>query len=529
MKNTMNNYRKQLILGTAIGALLLAGCVVGPKYHTPAATVQAPPPAYKEVPAQSPDSGTWKVAQPQDAMLHGKWWEIYNDPELNALEEQLNVNNQNIKQSFENFMQARTLIAQARSQLYPTIGTTPSFERTHGSGSLGSSLGSTGATNGSTVNFFELPASVSWEPDLWGKIRNTIHEYQYSAQLSAADLENEKLTEQASLALFFFELRGQDALQKLYDDTIEADKKTVQLSRDRYETGVDDLISLVEAENALQNAEAAATNLGIARAQYEHAIAVLIGTTPSGFSVPVKPLSATAPPVPVGVPSQLLERRPDIAASERNMAAANAQIGIATAAYYPSLTLSAQGGFESSTIGNLLTWPSRFWSVGPSVSETIFDAGLRHATVLQYVALYNANVAGYRQTVLTAFQQVEDNLAAERILSKEIEQQQIAVQSAQKYLELALARYETGVDQFLNVLVAQTTLLSDQQQLASLHTQSMTASVQLIEALGGGWDTSQLPTPAQVSQKATKSEIEAPNQPAQTSNPAGPNNPGSNP
>ncbi len=529
MKNTMNNNRKQLILGTAIGALLLAGCVVGPKYHTPAATVQAPPPVYKEVPTQSGDSGTWKVAQPQDAMLHGKWWEIYNDPELNALEEQLNVNNQNIKQSFESFMEARTLIAQARSQLYPTVGTAPSFERTHGSGSLGNSLGSTGATNGSTVNFFELPASVSWEPDLWGKIRNTIHEYQYSAQLSAADLENEKLTEQASLAVFFFELRGQDALQKLYDDTIEADKKTVQLSRDRYETGVDDLISLVEAENALQNAEAAATNLGIARAEYEHAIAVLIGTTPSSFSVPVKPLSATAPPVPVGVPSQLLERRPDIAASERNMAAANAQIGIATAAYYPSLTLSAQGGFESSTIGNLLTWPSRFWSVGPSVSETIFDAGLRHATVLQYVALYNANVAGYRQTVLTAFQQVEDNLAAERILSKEIEQQQIAVQSAQKYLELALARYETGVDQFLNVLVAQTTLLSDQQQLASLHTQSMTASVQLIEALGGGWDTSQLPTPAQVSQKVTKSEIEAPNQPAQTSNSTSPNNPGSNP
>ena len=529
MKNTMNNNRRQFILGPAIAALLLSGCVVGPKYHTPRATVQAPPPAYKEVPTQSPDSGAWKVAQPQDAILHGKWWEIYNDPELNALEEQLNVNNQNIKQSFENFMEARTLIAQARSQLYPTIGTTPSFERTHGSGSLGNSLGSTGATNGSTVNFFELPASVSWEPDLWGKIRNTIREYQYSAQLSAADLENEKLTEQASLAVFFFELRGQDALQKLYDDTIEADKKTVQLSRDRYETGVDDLISLVEAENALQNAEAAATNLGIARAQYEHAIAVLIGTTPSSFSVPVKPLRATAPPVPVGVPSQLLERRPDIAASERNMAAANAQIGIATAAYYPSLTLSAQGGFESSTIGNLLTWPSRFWSVGPTVSETIFDAGLRRATVLEYVALYNANVAGYRQTVLTAFQQVEDNLAAERILSKEIEQQQVAVQSAQKYLELALARYETGVDQYLNVLVAQTTLLSDQQQLASLHIQSMTASVQLVEALGGGWDTSQLPTPAQVSQKITKSEIEAPNQPPQTSNPSSPNNPGSNP
>jgi NodT family efflux transporter outer membrane factor (OMF) lipoprotein len=228
--------------------------------------------------------------------------------------------------------------------------------------------------------------------------------------------------------------------------------------------------------------------------------------------MPVKPLTASVPAIPVGVPSQLLERRPDIAASERNMAAANAQIGIATAAYYPTLTLSASAGFESSSISNLLTWPSRFWSVGPSVSETLFDAGLRRAAVSQFVSLYNANVAGYRQTVLTAFQQVEDNMAAERILSKQIQEQQLAVQSAQLYLELATARYETGVDQYLNVLVAQTTLLSDQQQLAALHTQSMTASVQLIEALGGGWDVSQLPTPGQVSQKITKSAIEPPNQ-----------------
>jgi NodT family efflux transporter outer membrane factor (OMF) lipoprotein len=275
----------------------------------------------------------------------------------------------------------------------------------------------------------------------------------------------------------------------------------------------------VEAENALQNAEAAATNLGIARAQYEHAIAVLIGTTPSSFAVPVKPLNAAPPTLPIGVPSQLLERRPDIAASERSMAAANAQIGIATAAYYPNLVISAEAGFESSAIKNLLTWPSRFWSVGPSLSETIFDAGLRRATLNQYIAVYNADVATYRQTVLTAFQQVEDNLAAERILSKEIQQQEDAVQSAQKYLELALARYETGVDQYLNVLVAQTTLLSDQQQLATLRTQSMTYSVQLVEALGGGWDSSLLPTPAQVSEKVTKSAIEAPNQQAGSPNP----------
>jgi NodT family efflux transporter outer membrane factor (OMF) lipoprotein len=524
MENTMTKSRLKIGIAFLGTATFLAGCTVGPKYHTPAATVQAPPVAYKEVPAESTNPQDWKIAQPQDEMLHGKWWEIYNDPELNVLEEQLNINNQNIKQAFENFMEARTLVTQARSQLYPTVGTTPSYERTHTSGNIVAGSSGTG-NSGVTANLFSLPAEVSWEPDLWGRVRNTVRENQYNAQLSAADLENEKLTEQSSLASYYFELRGQDALQKLYDDTIEADKKTVQLSRDRYETGVDDLISLVEAENALQNAEAAGTNLGIARAQYEHAIAVLIGTNPSNFSVPVKPLTARSPVVPIGVPSKLLERRPDIAASERTMAAANAQIGIATAAYYPNLTLSAQAGFESSVIRNLLTWPSRFWSVGPSLSETIFDAGLRRATVNQYIAVYNADVAGYRQTVLTAFQQVEDNLAAERILSKEIQQQQDAVESAQKYLELALARYETGVDQYLNVLVAQTTLLSDQQQLTTLKTQSMTYSVQLVEALGGGWDSSQLPTPAQVSQKITKSEIEAPNQQNAPSAP----NPATNP
>jgi NodT family efflux transporter outer membrane factor (OMF) lipoprotein len=359
---------------------------------------------------------------------------------------------------------------------------------------------------------FSLPVAASWEPDLWGKVRNTIHEAQYNAQLSAADLENERLSEQASLAIFLFELRGQDALRKVFDETIEAEKKSVELARARYETGVDDQISVVQAQNALDSAEAAGTNLGVARAQFEHAIAVLIGTSPSSFSIPVKPLEAAPPAIPLGVPSQLLERRPDIAASERSMAAANAQIGIAVAAYYPNLTISADAGFESATIQKLLAWPSRIWSVGPSLSETIFDAGLRRATVLQFTAAYNANVAGYRQTVLTGFQQVEDSLAAVRILSKQIQQQVAAEQSAERYLELAKARYFTGVDTYLNVLVAQTTLLADQQTLASLRTQAMTASVQLIEALGGGWDRSQLPSPAQVSQRVTKSEIESPKQ-----------------
>jgi len=513
----MNKLRRKTLPGATITALLLAGCTVGPKYHTPTATVQPPPDSYKESPTQFPESGDWKVAQPQDAMLHGKWWEIYNDPELNALEEQLNVNNQNIKQAFENFMEARTLVAQARSQLFPTVATTPSYQRSRSSANIGSVASSSGSGGGGSTptpklqsQIFSLPVAASWEPDLWGKVRNTIHEAQYNAQLSAAELENEKLTEQASLAVFFFELRGEDALQKIFDETIEADKKSVELTRARYETGVDDQISLVQAQNALESAESAGTDLGIARAQFEHAIAVLVGTTPSGFSIPVKPLNAAPPPIPIGVPSQLLERRPDIAASERSMAAANAQIGIAVAAYYPNLTLSAQGGFESSAFEKLLAWPSRFWSVGPALSETIFDAGLRRATVQQFLALYNGDVASYRQTVLTAFQQVEDYLAAVRILSKQIQQQIEAEQSAERYLELARARYYTGVDTYLNVLVAQTTLLSDQQTLASLRTQAMTASVQLIEALGGGWDRSLLPTPAEVSRKVTKSEIRAP-------------------
>jgi len=513
----MNTNLLKLFFGPSIAALLLSGCMVGPKYHQPAATVQPPPAAYKELPAQNPPAGEWKVAEPKDAMLHGKWWEIYNELELNALEDQLNINNQNIKQSFENFMEARALVTQARAQLYPTLGTAPSFQRSQSSANLKNNVGTTGTAGGGLTRsnvystLAEVPFSASWEPDLWGKVRNTIREAQYNAQLSAADLENVRLTEQASLAVFFFELRGQDALQQILNDTVEADKKSLELARARYETGIDTQLALVEAQVTLQQAESASTNLGIARAQFEHAIAVLVGTSASAFSMPYKPLSATPPAIPVGIPSQLLERRPDVAASERNMAAANAQIGIATAAYYPNLTLSAQGGFESSALQNLLTWPSRFWSVGPSVSETIFDAGLRRATVNQFVAVYNADVAAYRQTVLTAFQQVEDSMAAVRILSKQIQQQEQAVQSARQFLSLSQARYETGVDTYLNVLIAQTTLLTDQQQLASLHTQEMTASVQLIEALGGGWDRSQLPTPAQVSKKVAKSEIESPN------------------
>ncbi len=334
----MTNLRFKFAAGSTITMLLLTGCMVGPKYHAPSplVTATAPPVTYKESPTQFQETDGWKVAQPQDAMLHGKWWEIYNDSELNALEDQLNINNQNIKQFFENFMEARTLIAEARSQLYPTVGVSLSYSAARTSTNLSNSPS---ANPGRVASIGSLPATVSWEPDLWGKVRNTIHEQQYNAQLSEADLENEKLTEQASLASFFFEIRGQDALQKLLNDTVEADKKALDLAQARYETGIDDRLSLVEAQTTLQTVQSEAINLGVARAAFEHAIAVLVGANPSQFSIPVKPMLTNAPPIPVGMPSVLLERRPDIAAAERKMAAANAQIGIAYAAYYPSLSL----------------------------------------------------------------------------------------------------------------------------------------------------------------------------------------------
>ena len=525
---------------SALVAVLLTGCMVGPKYQKPPAMAQAPPATYKESPgaaqpangtaasatqasatqtgatatntatngtaasgttgAQAAGAGEWKVAQPEDAMLKGKWWEIYGDNELNALEEKLAIDNQTIKQYFANFMEARALVGEARAQLYPTLSTGPSYARSQASANVGTTA------NRTQSDLTTLPLDASWEPDLWGRVRNQIKAQQYNAQVSAADLEGERLTEQASLAEYFFEIRGQDALQAVLNQTVADDKKALELTRSQYDTGVGDEISVVEAENTLQNAQAASINLGVARAQYEHAIAVLIGTDPSSFSIPVKALDAAPPAVPIGVPSQLLERRPDIAASERTMAEANAEIGVAQAAYYPTLTLSAGGGLESSTLKHLFDWPSRYWSVGPSVSETIYDGGLRRATVRQYTAIYNSDVAGYRQTVLTAFQQVEDALAAERILSQQMVQQQMAAQSAQKFVDLETARYETGVDPYIDVVTAQETLLTDQQALATLHTEEMTASVQLIEALGGGWDSSQLATPEAITKKLTAAE-----------------------
>jgi NodT family efflux transporter outer membrane factor (OMF) lipoprotein len=494
--------------------VLLGGCRVGPKYVAPNAPA---PPAFKE---SSPDAyaqapaGTWQPANPQDAALKGKWWEMFHEPELNALEEQLDINNQNIAEYFQNFMAARDLVREARAGYYPTVTTDPSFSRQRTPSTLrntgvATGTGTTGtvSSSGSTSTVLSLPIDASWEPDLWGKIRNTVREYQNAAQVSAADLENERLTEQADLAEYYFQLRGQDALQDLYNKTIDADRKALDLTKALYQTGIDNDEAVAQAEVTLKNAEEAGTGIATNRAIYEHAIATLIGKPASSFSLPVKSLATPVPAIPVGVPSELLQRRPDIAAAERTMSEANALIGVEKAAYYPNVSLTGGGGLESSSISSLFGLPALFWSVGASASQTLFDAGLRRATVAQYTAQYNADNAAYRQTVLTAFQQVEDYIATLRVTSAQIVREDEAVSSAQRYLQIANSRYETGLDPYLDVISAQTNLLSDQQTQVVLHVNEMTAAVELVQALGGGWNVSQLPSASSVTSGAAEKKV----------------------
>jgi NodT family efflux transporter outer membrane factor (OMF) lipoprotein len=504
----------------AICMALLSGCNVGPRYAAPVAPA---PPAFKESsPAaySAAPPGTWQPAKPQDAALKGKWWEMLGEPELNALEDQLNINNQNIAQYFQNFMAARAQVSEARAGYFPTVTANPAYTKSGTGGSsaaaaVSSATGTgTGATTGVTpatvaTNYasISLPIDVSWEPDLWGRIRNTVREYQYAAQVSAADLENERLTEQADLAAYYFELRGQDALQDLYNRTIEADRQSLELTRSLFETGIDNQEAVAEAEVTLENAQAAGIGIATNRALYEHAIATLIGKPASTFSMPVKMLTTPVPAIPVGVPSELLQRRPDIAAAERTMAQANAIIGVEKAAYYPTLSLTGSGGLQASSLAKLVSLPALFWSLGASASETIFDAGLRKATVAQYTATYNAGVAAYKQTVLTAFQQVEDYIATLRVLSEQIARQDAAIEAAQRYVKIAMARYQTGLDPYLDVMTAQLTLLSDQQTEVTLRVSEMTAAVQLIQALGGGWEATQLPAASQVTSKEASRQV----------------------
>ena len=481
---------------------LLGGCRVGPRYEAPA------PPAvtaanYKESTVNFQNAPGWKVASPQAAMIRGNWWEVFNEPELNTLEDQLNVNNETIKADFENFMEARAMIAEARAQYWPTLTAAPSFNRALTSGNQ--SVSST-ATTGKTYGLWQMPFDVSWTPDFWGKIRNEVHSAEYAAQVSAADLEVEKLTEQADLAEFFFEIRGQDMLQQILDQTVKADQQALDAAQGAYDAGTGDYIAVVEAKATLESAQSSAINVGLLRAQYEHAIATLLGKVATDFSIPVKPMIYAPPPIPTGVPSELTERRPDVAAAERTLAEANATIGIGYGAFFPQVTISADGGFESATLKHLFDLKSGIWSVGPSVSQVIFDGGLYRAELHQYIAIYNSDLATYRQTVLTAFQQVEDALSTTRIYSQQILAQQEAVDSAQQYLDMEMERYNTGVDPYVDVTIAQTTLLGDKTTLNSLQVDEMLSSVELVQALGGGWDRTQLPTPAQAGAKTTKAD-----------------------
>lgn len=461
-----------MITGTVT---LLTACTVGPDYVRPTAVVPA---AYKEM-------AGWKAAQPKDNCIKGAWWEIFNDSQLNALEEKVNISNQNIIAAEAQYREARALVQQARAGYFPTVAAGPSFTRTRStvvSGSQGSISG---------VSDYEMPVDVSWVPDVWGRVRRTVEASQANAQASAADLGATQLSVQGELAQDYFQLRTLDAQKQLLDATVIDYRKSLDLTKYLYAQGVDSSADVLQAETQLKTTEAQAIDVGVQRAQMEHAIALLAGKPASDFSIPVAALSAVAPAIPVGIPSELLERRPDIAAAERLVAAANAQIGVAESAFYPSITLSATGGFQSTDISNWLTWPSRLWSIGSAISETVFDAGLRRAMTEQAIAAYDASVASYRQTVLTGFQEVEDNLAALRILEQEAGVEDEAVKAAKQSLAVITNQYKAGTVSYLNVIVAQSAELANENTAVNILGRRMSASVLLIEALGGGWNNAE--------------------------------------
>lgn len=469
-------------LAIAAAAAALAGCAVGPDYQRPSTSAPA---AYKETPAG------WKVAEPADRADRGPWWSIYGDARLAALIEQLNANNQTIAQFAAAYRQARALVGEARSAYFPSLGLSASASR---SGQRLSGTNAVGTTNSVSrvSNSFDTTLDATWEPDLWGKVSRTVGAQQAGQEGAAADLANARLSAQATLAQTYFQLRTLDATQKLLDDTVAAYAQSLKLTQNQYAQGVAARSDVIQAQTQLRSAQAAAIDNGVARAQDEHAIAVLVGQSASTFSLPAIPLDAEPPAVPIDVPSALLERRPDIAAAERRAAQANEQIGVAMSAYFPSLTLSAQGGFQSSVLSQLFTLPSRFWTVGPQLAATLFDGGLRRAQTQAARAAYDQQVAVYRQTVLGAFQEVEDALASQRILAQEIVVQREAVDSAKQALAIVTNEYKAGTVGYVNVLTAQTTAFLAEQKLATLAGERMVSSVGLVKALGGGWELAQM-------------------------------------
>jgi NodT family efflux transporter outer membrane factor (OMF) lipoprotein len=463
-----------------LGVLWLAGCAVGPRYARPSATI---PPEFKETPPH------WKAAQPSDQIAKGKWWEVFQDAQLNDLEAQINVSNQTLKAAQAQFDQARALVRFSRSVLYPNV--TAGVNVTHNHQSSNRPNGSLALTNSYTD--LQFPVDASYEVDVWGSVRRAVQAARENAQASAADLESVSLSLHGELASDYFQLRTLNADEQLLSSTVAAYEKALELTQNRYKGGVVSQVDVAQAQTQLETTRAQAIDLGVQRAQFEHAIAVLIGQPPSGFCLASLPLDHTPPAVPTGLPSDLLERRPDIAGSERRMAAANEQIGIARAAYFPTLSINASGGFESTSITNWFSGPSGFAAAGISAVVTVFDAGRRRAAAEQATAAYNQSVANYRQTILNSFQEVEDSLAALRILEAEANTQDGAVRAAERSLELSNNRYKGGVATYLEVITAQSTALSDQRAAVEIAGRRMAASVSLIKALGGGWTTAHLP------------------------------------
>ncbi len=453
----------------------------------PPAFKEEAPPNFKEAEALG-----WKQSEPGDAYLKGKWWEVYNDPALNALEEQVSISNQSVLQAEAVFRQAKAAVPAAAAALLPTVAATPAITVT-GLGSNAAGTTTAASAGGVTRTSFNLPFSASWEPDLWGSIRRGVTAATNTAQADAADVENAKLLYQAELAQDYFLLRGSDGEGELLTRTQASYQEYLTLTRNRFNGGIASDLDVAQAESQLYGVQAQLIDLGVLRAQYEHGIAILTGKPPSEVSIPAKTSMTPPPPVPVGVPSELLQRRPDIAGSERRVAAANEQIGIATAAFYPALTLTGSVGLQASSLLKWFSWPARVWSVGPQLAETLFDAGRRRAVIAEDRAAYDATVAAYRQTVLTALQQVEDNLAALRILEGESAKEQETIQSANRALTVSTAQYTAGTVNYLTVITAQATLLNAEVTAVNLLTRRRSASVLLIQALGGGWDASQLP------------------------------------
>jgi NodT family efflux transporter outer membrane factor (OMF) lipoprotein len=461
--------------------LMITACSIGPQYQRPEVRVPA---AYKESPPISFKAADgWKAAQPSDDLSRGQWWEVFQDPELNALEEQVDISNQTLAVAEAQLRGARAAIGVARAALFPTVTGTASV--------IGArqSLNRPGASNPSSATRADylLTADTSYEIDVWGRIRHNIEASISSAQASAADLETARLSIHAELAVDYFALRGLDAQRQLLDFTITAFERALELTTNRYNAGVASQVEVLQARTQLENTRAQAIEVGVQRAQFEHAIAILLGKPPADFSIPQAPLTLLPPAIPIGLPSELLERRPDIASAERDVAAANAQIGIAQAAFYPTVTLRSIVGLESSSLTNLFSWPSALWSFGASVVEIAFDGGRRQALTEQARAAYDATVATYRQTVLTAFQGVEDALSTLRILEEEAEQQAKAVQAAEAALLLAINRYKGGITTYLEVVVVQSAALTAERVALDLLTRRMTATVLLIKALGGMW------------------------------------------